>query len=203
MCDPSLSGWFKKGWTLGEALTHRFETHAASISNAFSQDEGRGTDEGFSLGLWNGETQEAASSVSLSCGAASVWVPNSCVVRLPGEGLAAERLLQAPVLARILRAMVLAWEPESGVATSHGFQGGVSESVEADTFVGWVTYVSHRRGQLPSLPAPVRVEPVEDKGSLVILNPERISSDDVELARTVAGLFDKAGLLGPLKPWEG
>lgn len=56
--------------------------------------------------------------------------------------------------------------------------------------------------RFPSLPPPVRVESVEEKGSLVILTPERLSIDHVELARTVADSLDRAGLLGPLLPLE-
>jgi hypothetical protein len=64
--------------------------------------------------------------------------------------------------------------------------------------MGWLMYFSHRRGELPPLPAPVRVEPVEDKGTLVILTPERFNGHDpahVALADQVRGLLDRAGLL--------
>ncbi|HEX8440482.1 immunity 52 family protein [Archangium sp.] len=201
-CDASLAHWFAKGWTLEEALTRRFGTDAASILEVFSQ---RAVDGGFSLGCWNGETHEAA-SVSLHCGNASVWVSNLCLVDLPDEGSAMERLFQAPTLAQVLRAMVVVWEPEWGVVSSDALRNLQTESGTAGTFMGWVTYFSRRRGPLPSLPSPVRVEPVEDKGSLVILTPDRFSTSNtahVELARTVAGLLDQAGLLGPLKPWDG
>jgi hypothetical protein len=44
----------------------------------------------------------------------------------------------------------------------------------------------------------VRIEPVEDKGSLVILTPERFTAsnpDHVALADRVCELLDRAGLL--------
>jgi hypothetical protein len=49
----------------------------------------------------------------------------------------------------------------------------------------------------------VRIEPVEDKGMLVILAPERITADNpahVELAQRVHELLDRARLLGPIIP---
>jgi hypothetical protein len=209
MCGPSLSQWFETGWTLEEALQHRFEADAASITKVFSQqeqEEGRFADQGFSLRLWNGQTHEPESGVSLRCGYASVWVSNCCVFSPPEDGSTAERLLQAPVLAQILRAMAVAWEPEWGVATSHELRDRVApESAEAGTFVGWLTYFSHRRGPLPPLPPPVRVEPVEDKGTLVILTPERFTASNpahVALARDVSERLAQAGLLTPLKPWD-
>ncbi len=61
----------------------------------------------------------------------------------------------------------------------------------------------HSRGQVPLLTAPVRTEPVEDKGTLLILTPERITADNpahVELAQRVHELLDRARLLGPIIP---
>ncbi|MFL5344598.1 MAG: Imm52 family immunity protein, partial [Hyalangium sp.] len=76
-----------------------------------------------------------------------------------------------------------------------------SETSRGGTFVGWVTYLSRRRGMVPPLPAPVRIEPVEDKGALIILTPDRLTAgnpDHVELGRRVGKLLDKAGLLQPI-----
>jgi hypothetical protein len=47
---------------------------------------------------------------------------------------------------------------------------------------------------------------VEDKGSLVILTPERFSTSNpahVELAHQVAEQLARAELLGPMRPWDG
>jgi hypothetical protein len=47
----------------------------------------------------------------------------------------------------------------------------------------------------------VRVEPVEDKGTLIVLTPERFTAANpahVELAQRVRGLLDRAGLLHPV-----
>ena len=102
--------------------------------------------------------------------------------------------------------MVAAWEPEWGVVTSRSLRQLQVEDGKAGTFLGWVTYFSRRRGVLPPLPPTVRVEPVEDKGSLVILTPERFSTanpEHMERVHTVAPLLRAAGLLGPLKSWDG
>jgi len=69
--------------------------------------------------------------------------------------------------------------------------------------VGWATYLSRRRGPVPPLPAPVRVEPVEDLGTLITLTPERFTAENpahVELAAHVRALLDQAGLLAPAQP---
>ncbi|MFE8604233.1 immunity 52 family protein [Archangium violaceum] len=208
-CDPSLIRWFKKDKTLKQALKHRFETNAVSLAKVFNQQEqqeGRFPTDGFSLSGWNGQTQEAASSLYLRCGDASDKVPNTCVFDPPAQGSAEERVLQTPVLANILRAMAVAFEPEWGIATSQEHRALVTaKSARTGTFIGWLTYFSHRRGPLPSLPSPVHTEPVEDKGTLVILTPERLTAsnpDHVSLARDVSERLAQAGLLIPLRPWN-
>ncbi|HSP80260.1 MAG TPA: immunity 52 family protein, partial [Myxococcaceae bacterium] len=107
------------------------------------------------------------------------------------------------IMTEVLRAMVLAWEPECGVATSHAHVEMVTNRPKAGAFVGWVMYFSRQRGTVPPLPAPVRIEPVEDKGTLVILTPERFTASNPEhvaLAARVHELLDEAGLLRPLQP---
>lgn len=206
-CDPIFSSWFETGWTPEEALAQRFETTAAAVLKSFLQEEQTKEegypDEGFRLGIWNGETNDAMSGISLLCGDGSDRVPNCCVVNLPHEGIPAERVLQVPVLTQLLRAMIRAWEPEFAIATSREHRDIVSDPADDGFFPGWLTYFSHRRGPLPPLPSPVRVEPVEDKGSLVILTPERLSAQNpahLQLARDVGSRLSSVGLLDPLRP---
>ncbi len=205
-CDPSLTRWFKKGRTLEEASQHRIGPGREDILKLFVQQE-RGSADGFSLSGWNGEaTDFAGSSFSLRCGEPSPWMSNLCLLDLPEEGPTAERLRQVPLIAQVLRAMALAWEPEWGVATSHTQRDTLSESGEAGTFVGQLLYFSRRRGQVPPLPPPVVVEPVEDQGTLVILSPGRFTPSDpalLELAHTVSERLAQAGLLEPLQPCTG
>jgi Immunity protein 52 len=122
---------------------------------------------------------------------------------LPTGGEARERLLTAPVLSRSLRAAALAWDPEWGIATSIAHRDMVSEFAVPGTFVGWVTYLSRNLGTVPPLPAPVQVEPVEDKGTLIVLTPERFTASNPEhvaLAERVWELLDRAGVLKPVQP---
>jgi hypothetical protein len=203
-CDPCLSQWFETGRTLEEALKYGIKTKEDFLE-AFRRQEDPASELGSSLWLWNGEDNENGSKANFTCGCASIWVSNVCVFNVPRTGVAAERMIQAPILARILRAMALAWEPECGVALSHEHLDKVSESAEAGTFLGWVSYFSHRRGPVPPLPPPVQVEPVEDKGTLIILTPERFTASNpahLELALRTTETLSQAGLLGPLRPWD-
>jgi hypothetical protein len=98
--------------------------------------------------------------------------------------------------------MVLAWELDSAIATSTMHRDKVTNTARAGTFVGWIMYFPRSRGTVPPLPAPVRIEPVEDKGTLIILTPERLTPtnpEHVTLARRVHELLHRAGILGPLE----
>jgi hypothetical protein len=103
-------------------------------------------------------------------------------------------------MTQVLRAMALAWEPDRGVVMSDTYRDKFMPDKLPPVLVGWVTYLSRRRGIVPPLPAPVRVEPVEELGTLITLTPERFTVDNpahVELASQVRLILDQAGLLGP------
>jgi hypothetical protein len=110
-------------------------------------------------------------------------------------------MLSAPVLAGVMRAMAVAWEPDWALATADGLWEQLSGGSRIGCFLGWMTYFSGERGEVPALPAPVRVEPVGDKGTLVILTPERLTSSNPEhvaLAWRVQMLLEERGLLKPV-----
>ena len=206
-CDPSFAQWFRQGRTRQAALKHPFPTDVESVTAFFlrqSQKAGRLATQGWSADVWNGQSaDEDSSALSLCCGATSPRLPNFCLLEPPLEGPTAERLLRPPLLTQILRALVLAWNPEWGVATSHAFRDRLTDSAEAGTFVGPLTYFSRRRGVLPPLPPAVQLEPVEDLGTLVLLTPEPVSSSNphhLDLAREVSERLSRAGLLSPLRP---
>lgn len=203
-CDPAWTSWYEKAGSLEEARRRQFTTDAANFQKLFAQKEHEIGD-GFSFHLWTGNNLEETSGVDGSCGYSSRHLPASCVLEPYDEGPIGERVLTASVMIAVLRAMALAWEPEWGVVTSHQYDELVSEKViPAGTSVGWVMYFSRLRGPVPPLPAPVRIERVEDKGTLVILTPERFTvanPEHVALAARVHELLDRAGLLRRLQPW--
>jgi hypothetical protein len=203
-CDPKWTRWYETADSFDEARKLEFRTDASSFQKLFSQEEHQIGD-GFSFHLWTGDSLEETSGVDGTCGSADHWLPSNCVVQPYAEGPIADRVLTTPVMTEVLRAMALAWEPEWGVVTSHEYDDLVSKKVmPAGTSVGWVMYFSRRRGTVPPLPAPVRIESVEDRGTLVILTPERFTASNPEhvaLAARVHELLDRAGLLRPLEPW--
>jgi len=206
--DLSFTNWFIQAKSLEESLKRPLElTHAALTQwikrGTMRSDGGKAMEDlGYSLGAWNGERNAYdASSVLIGCGRYHERGANRCLFHLPRRGPNAERVLTAPVLSGLVRSMALAWEPDRAVAMSHAHRDMVDKAGKTDVLLGWVTYLSRRRGTVPPLPAPVRIEPVEDKGTLIVLTSERFTASNpehVELARRVRELLVKAGLMQPV-----
>ncbi|SES85450.1 immunity 52 family protein [Stigmatella erecta] len=202
-CDPAWTRWYRPVQSFEEARNLQVNTEAASFQRLFAAREHQ-IEEGFSFGLWAGGSPQETSTVDVRCGFAAPWLSSACVLKPFHEGAARERVLTASGLTQALHAMVLAWDPEWGIATSETHRDSVTERAKPGTFVGWVMYFSRLRGTVPPLPAPARIEPVEDKGTLIILTPERFTASNPEhtaLAAHVHELLDRAGLLRPLRPW--
>jgi hypothetical protein len=202
-CDPTWTHWHDTADS-EEAKASQVNPDAATFTRMFGREKNRQGEDGFRFWLWGGDTVEEATSVNTRCGAATPWLSSTCVLDLPTRGPVATRVLTAPVMTEVLRAMALAWEPEWGVVTSHEHRNRVSERAKAGTFVGWMMYFSHLRGTVPPLPPPVRVEPVEDKGTLVILTHELFTVSNpghVALAARVQEALTGARLLRPLQPF--
>jgi hypothetical protein len=203
-CDPAWTHWYEAADSFEEARKLRFTTDAANFQKLFAQKENR-IGEGFTYHLWTGNSLEETSGVDGRCGFADLQLSSTCVLKPYDEGPIGERILTTPMMTEVLRAMALAWDPEWGVASSEAHREmAVKGFPYAGTFVGWVMYFSRLRGKVPPLPAPVRIEPVEDKGTLVTLTPERFTAanpEHVALAARVHELLDRAGLLRRLQPW--
>lgn len=202
--DPTLTQWFEQARSREAALASKFTPEPDTLLGLFRKPKYRRGAGDILFAAWNGES-EASSVVSFSCGSDSPHVGDRCTLDVPSTKQVGERLLTAPNLAQVLRAMALAWEPDWGIATSSAHRDLVSEFADAGTFVGWVMYFSRARGVVPSLPSPVQVEAVEDKGTLVVLTPERFTvsnPEHVALASQVYELLERAGLLQPLNSHE-
>jgi hypothetical protein len=203
-CDPMYARWFEQADSLEEALRLPFEPTGETLLRFFSRKTEPRGDEGFSLGAWTGHEEDGRGSMTnFLCGDSSGAYSNLCLLYLPCQAPEAERVLRLPVLKAILRAMVQAWEPDWGVITSDDLRACLSPEGDVGTFVGWLTYYSRQWGEVPALPSPVRVEPVEDQGTLVLLGSEPLSArepEHVALGHRVQALLDAKNLLRPVVP---
>jgi len=198
-CDPDFTRWFEQADSRKKALQLQFEPTHETFLRFFKRRGYRMGKIGFIFSAWTGhpDDKQRGGMVSFKCGLDAFGTSNSCLLELPKEVPGTERVLTVRVLTEVVRAMVVAWEPDYGGVFSDTYQRARDEPV-GQPYTGWVMYLSHRRGRVPPLPEPVRVEPVEDKGSLLILTPERFNGHeprDVALADEVRASLDKAGLL--------
>ncbi|HZI15409.1 MAG TPA: immunity 52 family protein [Myxococcus sp.] len=211
-CEPFLAEWYKPARSPKEARKHPLMPPDVSVltelfrSGVNREKGGPAFEElGFSVWFGNGGGDNDRASLRIKCGDYSGANPNACVLSLPtpGHGPGADRVITAPVLAGVVRSMARAWEPDWAVAMSHAHRDMDDESGLANMWVGWVTYLARHLGTVPPLPAPVRIELVEDQGTLIILTPERFTAanpEHVALARRVRELLSRAGLLRPMTP---
>ncbi len=198
--DPAFSRWFEQGKSRKDALKRPIEPSGEALKERVRRGRDRQFEDlGYSVWAWNGASDDYdACGFHFYCGGYSEGQSNNCVVNLPIRGPNAERVLSVPILTELVRSMALAWEPDSALATSTMHRDAITPDGNPKTFVGWVMYFPHSRGKVPPLPAPVRVEPVEDKGTLIILTPERLTTEKpehVELGQRVHSLLIEAGLL--------
>ena len=197
-CHPSYARWYEQNNSTRKALQLGFEPTHESFLRFFGKKKYQSGSDGFSFAAWTGHVkQDQGGMVMLGCGSKAEVAPNFLWLFLPPEALGHERMLSAPVLTGVMRAMAVAWEPEWAVATADGLWDELSGGSRLGCFVGWMTYFAHERGEVPALPAPVRVEPVEDKGTLVTLTPERLTPSNPEhvaLAWRVQKSLEERGL---------
>ncbi len=197
-CHADYERWYEKARSRKKSLQLQFEPTRETFVRFFSEKKYQAGNDGFSFDAWTGHLDNQGGMVLLGCGAGGKRVTNLAQLYFPSEPPGSDRLVTPPVLSGVVRAMVLAWEPDWAVVTPRGFREQLSETELPGTFVGWLTYYSRQWGKVPTLPEPVQVEPVEDKGTLVVLTPERLdeaNAGHLALGRRVQQMLAEAGLL--------
>jgi hypothetical protein len=198
-CDPAYGRWFEHAYSRKQSLQLPFEPTYESFLRFFGRKKYRLGKDAFHFEAWTGQEQRGRGGMlRFTCGSDVPFYPNGCLLYLPREEPAAGRVLTVPVLTEIVRAMVLAWEPDGCSVVPEDAPGSKDELAAEAPCLGWLMYVSRRRGKVPRLPRPVRVEPLEGKGSLVVLTPDRFSVEDrthLALAEQVRTVLAKAGLM--------
>lgn len=208
--DPFLAQWYKPTRSQKDARKYPLmppdlPTLTELFRRGVNREKGGPVFEELGLSFWfdNGGPTRDCAALRITCGDYAGSSPNHCVLTLPWDGPNAARVLTAAVLTQVVRSMAVAWEPDWAFATSYSYEDEYREPASAPFSLGWVTYLSHRFGRVPLLPAPVRIEPADDKGTLIVLTPERFTmanSDHVTLARRVRELLARAGLMQPVIP---
>ncbi|WNG50449.1 hypothetical protein F0U60_44705 [Archangium minus] len=200
-CDPAYAQWYEYVYSRKHALRLPFKPTAETFLGFFDRKKYRLGKDGFIFEAWTGQEQRGRGGMlSFTCGSGLPFYANGCLLHLPREQPAAGRVLTVPVLTEVVRALVLAWDPDGCAVISEEDRDSKKALEASAPCMGWLMYFSHQRGRVPPLPRPVRVEPMENRGTLVILTPERFSVENrahVDLAERVRVRLAAAGLLPP------
>ena len=143
--DKQFLKWYEGGNSRKQSLKKEIVLNNETIEKLCLQQVKKGElDEngfakmGFLFGLWSGHQDEESSSISFNVGGAftSPHLSNSCVITIPFEGTARERLLQAEKAKIIISVLVDIWTPDYSVLAS----SFLNNELNVVNDIGWVTY---------------------------------------------------------------
>lgn len=141
--DEQFLDWYELGMSRKQALAKRVILDLEIIEELFRKAVKKGelgekgfAEIGFVLGLWTGHKDDEPSNISFNVGAAHKRLSNCCVLKIPYEGTARERLLQPEKAKAIIAMLVETWDPDYAVLTSHGLNDMLNDANE----VGWIIY---------------------------------------------------------------
>lgn len=172
-----LRTWYRQGRTKSEALAARVEPDASHLRTLLEQ--GRNVTDvgdrvikelGYSLSAWNGRDEPYA-TFSTQCGGWSHWVSNSFVVDLPSPSGIGTELYEPRVARTLIHTLIEVWEPDWATFASRSMRVGEQERQRGGPRVGWLTYLSPRFGDIPSIPPPATIEAVQGKGVVIVAAP--------------------------------
>ncbi|NVM64709.1 hypothetical protein FHW88_002998 [Mucilaginibacter sp. SG538B] len=91
---------------------------------------------GYRLSLWTGHKDGEASNVSFGVGKSSERLSNVCLIEMPAEGPARDRLLTLAKVKQIMKVLIENWQPDVVVLNSKE----LSNALDVGNDIGWVTY---------------------------------------------------------------
>lgn len=143
--DEQFSNWCEGGNSIEEALENRVVLNNETIERLCLERVRKGELDknglakmGFLFAIGSEHPDDESSIITFTVGAAltSPHLSNSCVLTLPVEGAARERLLQVEKAKKIIVVLVEIWNPDYATLTSHQLR----DKLNAANKVGWITY---------------------------------------------------------------
>lgn len=188
--SPALTDWFEKGDSAQsralvptdvEGLTRLVEqgAHRTDFGGEVMNDLG------FRVGLWNGQSEESASSLTTTVGlhAADPDLSNHVLLRLPGgQGFSAT----------LIDRLVEIWEPDWATWTTRSLRRAQGQAFRES--VGWITYF--RSADLAEPPAGVVARPMA--GGTTVTFDKPFADVTPEDAVQVQTWLNAQGVLRPL-----
>jgi hypothetical protein len=143
--DEQFFKWYDTGMSRKQALQNKLEIDEETIKKIAlkrvkkgEMDENGFAVNGFLFSLWTGHIDEESSSITFAVGNTfnTDNITNSCVISIPFEGAARERLLHIEKAKKIIAVLVDIWAPDYSVLTSQS----LNNKLNVINDIGWVTY---------------------------------------------------------------
>ncbi len=143
--DEQFSRWYIGGESRKAALEREVILDKASIEKLYLNELKKNelddlgySKNGFIMSLWTGHKDDESSGISFAVGHAfnSPHISNSCVINIPGEGEARERLPKIDKMKTLIGILVEQWDPDHVVLVSKNLKAALGTINE----LGWITY---------------------------------------------------------------
>jgi hypothetical protein len=170
--DPLFAHWYEPGQSLKDALQRKVDTLDAHRLKRLLKGRNRIEELGFMIGLWNGAgDEEAMASLTIRCGCYNERIGNSVVVDLPYRS---SGWVQKATSLLALAAEI--WKPRwAGIMSQRAMRERDFDG--AHPFVDWMVYVPR---SVEAVPPPGYVLPLNDLGSIVVVQPNPPVGDSPE-----------------------
>jgi hypothetical protein len=96
------------------------------------------------LSVWTGHEDNKSSQISFGAGKNSERLSNVCLIKIPSEGPARNRLLHFDKVKEIITLLVQNWDPDVVVLNSRE----LSNKLDVMNEIGWVTYRKKLKGRI-------------------------------------------------------
>lgn len=141
--DEQFLNWYEGGMSRKKALEKKvvfnketIETLCLQLVKKGELDQKGFAKMGFLFGLWSGHSDEESSSISFNVGKENERLTNACVISIPFEGAARERLLEPGKAKEIISILIEIWNPDYAVLAS----SELNNMLEIVNDIGWITY---------------------------------------------------------------
>jgi len=179
--DEQFVNLYELGRSRKQALEHKISLSSEYIRELYLRgtknndlDQSGYSKIGYSLWVWTGHTDEEASNLSFSVGKSSERLSNVCLIKIPSEGVARDRLLNIEKIKKIIALLIQNWDPDMVVLNSRE----LSNKLDIMNEVGWVTYRKRLTGK-PKLNDKVIHDSSFCGGHLFYLNSQNVYDYDL------------------------
>ncbi|QEM12967.1 Imm52 family immunity protein [Mucilaginibacter rubeus] len=146
--DEQFYNFYELGTSRKQAFENRIPLEFGYIKELYQKrlkkadlDQNGYSKIGYGLSLWTGQNEDESSQISFNVGSSSNKIRNRCLIKIPTEGVARERLLQLNKVKEIIKLLILKWNPDLVVLTSKE----LSTALDITNDLGWVTYVKAKQ----------------------------------------------------------